>query len=409
MKKHQGISVNHSVDDAVRAMNKSAIDESVMLSQLKTLVSIESINPSLVHGGSGESEIAEYIGGSLEKLGFETRYQTLDDGRLNVIGVLQGSGEGRSLMLNGHTDTVGIVGMEIEPLKPVYEDGKVYGRGAFDMKGGLAAMLAVGEAIVRSKLPMRGDLILAFVADEEYGSRGTEELIKQFTADAAIVTEPTGLQVVVAHRGFAWAKINVRGKAVHGSLHEEGVDAIVNAGKVLVALGELDQSFKSRHHHPLLGRASVHASLIEGGSELSTYPANCELQLERRTIPGESREHVAEELEGLVKSIRQQDSDFAATSEVFFDRPCLETRSDAPIVQEIISSSEKITRKTPELIGALWWTDAALLSEAGIPSILFGSSGKGGHAPVEYVDFASLTSTAKILLATAVSFCNKAV
>jgi acetylornithine deacetylase len=405
-KEHQGISANISVDEAVRVMNKIAIDESAMLSQLKTLISIESINPSLVDGGSGESKIAEYIGGSLEKLGLETSYQTIDNGRLNVIGVLQGSGEGHSLMLNGHTDTVGIAGMEIEPLRPIYRDGKVYGRGAFDMKGGLAAMLTVGEAIVRSKHPIRGDLILAFVADEEYGSRGTEELVKQFTADAAIVTEPTGLKIVVAHRGFAWAKINVRGKAVHGSLHEEGIDAIVNAGKVLVALGELDQSFKRGHHHPLLGRASVHASLIEGGSELSTYPASCEMQLERRTIPGESRERVVEELEDLLKSVRQKDSDFDATSEVFFDRPCLETRRDAPIIQEIISSSEKIIKVTPELIGALWWTDAALLSDAGIPSVLFGSSGEGGHAPVEYVDFASLKNTAQILSVTAVSFCK---
>jgi len=406
MKKHQGISANCSVDEAVRVMNKIAIDESTMLSQLKTLVSIESVNPSLVDGGSGEREVAEYIGVNLEKLGFETSYQTIDDNRWNVIGVLQGSGEGPSLMLNGHTDTVGIAGMEIEPLRPVYKDGRVYGRGAFDMKGGVAAMLAVGEAIVRSKQQMKGDLILAFVADEEYGSRGTEELIKKFTADAAIVTEPTGLQIVVAHRGFAWAKINVRGKAVHGSLHEEGVDAIVKAGKVLVALGELDQNFKRGQNHPLLGRASVHASLIEGGSELSTYPASCDLQLERRTIPGESRESVTTELEDLLKSIRQQDSDFEAASEVFFDRPCLETKSDAPIVQEIVSSSQKITKETPELIGALWWTDAALLSDAGIPSVLFGSSGEGGHAPVEYVDFASLIKTAHILTTTTVSFCE---
>jgi acetylornithine deacetylase len=406
MEKHQGISANFSLDEAVRVMNKITIDESAMLSHLKTLISIESINPSLVDSGSGESKIAEYIGGSLEKLGLETSYQTIDNGRLNVIGVLQGSGEGQSLMLNGHTDTVGITGMEIEPLKPVYEDGKVYGRGALDMKGGLAAMLAIGEAIVRSKLPIRGDLIFAFVADEEYGSRGTEELIKQFTADAAIVTEPTGLRLVLAHRGFAWARISVRGKAVHGSLHEEGVDAIVKAGKVLVALGELDQSFKRGRNHPLLERASVHASLIEGGSELSTYPASCEMKLERRTIPGESREHVVEELENLLRSVREQDSDFEATSEVFFDRPCLETKRDAPIVQKIISSCEKITRKTPELIGALWWTDAALLSKAGIPSVLFGSSGEGAHAPVEYVDFASLSKTAQILSDTTVSFCK---
>jgi acetylornithine deacetylase len=309
-------------------------------------------------------------------------------------------------MLNGHTDTVGITGMEIDPLRPVYQDGKVYGRGAVDMKGGLAAMLAVGEALVRSNQQLRGDLVLAFVADEEYASRGTEELVKQFTADAAIVTEPTGLQVVVAHRGFVWAKINVHGRAVHGSLYGEGIDAIAKAGKALVALEDLDSSFGQGNQHPLLGRASVHASLIQGGSDLSTYPSSCKLQLERRTIPGESREQVASELEQLLKNIHDQDPDFIATSEVFFDRPCLETRTDAPIVQEIVHSCQKVIGETPELIGALWWTDAALLSNAGIPSVLFGSSGEGGHAPVEFVDFQSAINTAQILTATVSSFCQ---
>jgi acetylornithine deacetylase len=387
-------------------MNDINIDESTMLSQLKTLISIESVNPSLIEGGSGEAKIVEHIGRYLEKLGFETSYQSISDDRLNVVGVLPGSGEGLSLMLNGHTDTVGITGMEIDPLKPVYQDGRVYGRGAVDMKGGLAAMLAVGEALGRSDQQLGGDLILAFVADEEYASRGTEELVKKFTADAAIVTEPTGLQVVVAHRGFAWAKINVQGRAVHGSLYEEGIDAIAKAGKALVALGDLDSSFSQGNQHPLLGRASVHASLIEGGSDLSTYPSSCELQLERRTIPGESREQVASELEHLLKSIHDQDPSFIATSEVFFDRPCLETRTDAAIVQEIVHSCQQVIGETPELIGALWWTDAALLSNAGIPSVLFGSAGDGGHAPVEFVDFQSVINTAQILAATVSSFCR---
>ncbi|MBN2228242.1 MAG: ArgE/DapE family deacylase [Candidatus Thorarchaeota archaeon] len=387
-------------------MSNVSINELSILTLLKKLITIESVNPSLVNGGSGEEEIAKFIGEFLEKREFDIEYQKIDDNRMNVIGVLHGNGLGKSLMLNGHTDTVGISDMQIDALKPVFKEGRVYGRGSFDMKGGLAAMMILGEFFANSKQKLSGDLILAFVADEEFASRGTEELVKKYTADSAIVTEPTGLQVVTAHRGFAWGRIDIEGRAVHGSLYEQGIDAIIKAGKVLLGLERIESGFTELPKHPLLGRPSIHASLISGGTELSTYPSSCSLQYERRTLPHEYRKNVELELQSLLREVQKLDPDFRAISDIFFYRPGLETKHDTPIIQEITRSALEVTSVKPELIGALWWTDAALLSEAGIPSVLFGSSGEGGHAPIEYVDFDSLIKTTKILATTIMNYCK---
>ncbi len=388
-------------------MSGFEVDESYLLSVLQSLIAIESTNPSLVKDGSGESKIAHQIGDYLDRMGLEVGYQKLDEDRENVIGVLRGNGTGRTLMLNGHTDTVSITGMDIEPLEPVFRDGRVYGRGAFDMKGSLAAMLAATKELVTSNARLNGDVVLAFVADEEYASVGTEEVIKEYTADAAIVTEPTSLQVIIAHRGYAWAKVEVRGKAAHGSLFDVGVDAITKAGKVLVALDELEGKFQNQNHHPLVGRPSVHASLIQGGVELSTYPDYCRIELERRTLPDEDFRAIEEELNRLVSNISSSDRQFDASSEVFFYRPGLEVSEDSEIVDYLMNACHKVTGTKPALKGAAWWTDAALLSRAGIPTVLFGPSGEGAHSPVEFVDFESLKTTARVLAEVISSFCGQ--
>jgi acetylornithine deacetylase len=386
-------------------MSDFGVDESYLLSVLQSLIAIESVNPSLVKGGSGESKIAHQIGDYLDRIGIEVSYQELDEARENVIGVLRGNGTGRTLMLNGHTDTVSITGMDIEPLEPAFRDGKVHGRGAFDMKGSLAAMLAAAKELVTSNARLNGDVVFAFVADEEYASVGTEEVIKEYSADAAIVTEPTGLQVIIAHRGYAWAKVEVHGKAAHGSLFDVGVDAITKAGKVLVALDELEGKFQTQDHHPLLGRPSVHASLIQGGKELSTYPDYCKIELERRTLPDEDFHAIEAELNELVSNIASTDGQFDASYEVFFYRPALEISEDIEIVDHLTNACQRVTGTRPELIGAGWWTDAALFSEAGIPAVLFGPSGEGAHSPVESVDFESLKTTTVVLTEVISSFC----
>ncbi|HEY9525887.1 MAG TPA: M20/M25/M40 family metallo-hydrolase, partial [Anaerolineales bacterium] len=239
---------------------------------LSDLVSINSINPDLVPGSAGEGEIAHYIADWLKLAGLEVELIESVSGRPNVVGIARGTGGGKTLLLNGHMDTVGVAGM-IAGHTPRMEGGRLYGRGAYDMKGGLAAcMLAIAEATKRS---LRGDVIFTGVIDEEYASVGTMDLAKRFHADGAIVAEFTELQLILAHRGFVWLEIETIGKAAHGSRPDLGVDAIVKMGKVLNEIENLDQTLRANPTHPLLGSGSLHASLINGGQELSSYPERC--------------------------------------------------------------------------------------------------------------------------------------
>ncbi|MEX0973867.1 MAG: ArgE/DapE family deacylase, partial [Bacillota bacterium] len=316
-----------------------------------------------------------------------------------------GSGDGRSLILNGHIDTVNTAGMDIEPLLPKFEDGKVYGRGSFDMKGGVAAMVEAVNALVESGVRLRGDVIITGVGDEEYASMGTEEVVRDYHTDAAINCEPTGLDLVLAHKGFAWMRTTVLGKAAHGSLPHEGVDAIVKAGRFLVEVERMASQDLSRKTHPLVGSASIHASLISGGAELSTYPAKCVVELERRTIPGEDRDTVVGEMDNLIKRLAGADPEFKAQNDVFFYRSPFEVASSEPIVQALRRSSVEVLGREPQYAGTMAWLDSAILKDAGIPTAVFGPDGAGAHSAVEWVDFQSVVDAARVLHRTIASFC----
>jgi acetylornithine deacetylase len=370
---------------------------------LSDLVAIDSINPDLVPGAAGESAIARFAAEWLERAGLDV---TLDEpvaGRPSVIGVARGSGGGRSLLLNAHIDTVGVAGME-QPHTPRIVGSHLYGRGAYDMKGGLAAVMAAGAAAKQHNL--RGDVIVAAVADEEYASLGTESLVKRWRADAAIVTEPTQLQICVAHKGFIWMEIDTIGVAAHGSRPDLGVDAIVKMGQVLVGLEQLDRDLRSAPTHPLLHSGSLHASLIQGGQELSSYPERCTLLVERRTIPGETEEIVEDQVMALLDRLAASDSSFKATLRTTFVRLPFEVATDAPIVTELMQQVQAQLGYAPQLVGETPWMDSAILSAAGIPTVVFGPSGAGAHAAVEWVDLESVAQCAQVLLATAQSFCR---
>jgi acetylornithine deacetylase len=324
-------------------------------------------------------------------------------GRPNVIGIARGTGSGKTLLLNGHMDTVGIAGMP-NAHQPVIKDGRMYGRGAYDMKSGLAAcMIAVAEA---KKQRLRGDVIFTAVIDEEYASVGTIDLARRFHADGAIVAEFTELQLILAHRGFVWLEVETIGKAAHGSRPDLGVDAIAKIGKALVEIEKLDQSLRANPTHPLLGSGSLHASLITGGQELSSYPERCILSVERRTLPGETPESVEAEFIKIIQDIQLSDPTFNAVVRRGIDRSPMETPEDAEIVQAIQQASAKVLNHPAETAGVQFWTDAAVLSAAGIPSVLFGPSGAGAHAVEEWVDLESVKACAEIYLATAISFCE---
>ena len=370
---------------------------------LEQLVSIDSVNPSLVPGGAGETNIAQFIKHWFEARGFETHWLENTAGRPSVVGVAKGSGGGKSLMLNGHIDTVTLAGNP-DGITPRIENGRMYARGAYDMKCGVAAMLVAAS---RAKdLNLRGDVIVACVSDEEYASIGSFELVKTFKADAAIVTEPTELELVTAHKGFVWLQIAVHGKAAHGSRPAEGVDAIAKMGKVLVALEQMDLDLRANPTHAMLESGSVHASKISGGQELSSYPALCTLEVERRTIPGETLEVIQTQFRTMLESIKTSDSSFEYNLKMGLERVPHEVAQSELIVQTLLKNATKILEQPPKIRAETFWTDCAALSSVGIPSFLFGAVGAGAHSANEWVDLHSVTRLEEILFSTVLEFCS---
>jgi len=373
---------------------------------LRDLVAIDSVNPSLVPGAAGEGEIARAIAAELRRIGMDVELQDAAPGRPNVIGVLEGRARGRSIMYCGHIDTVGVDGMDA-PFDPVERDGRLYGRGAQDMKGGLAAMIDAGRALAASGLAA-GRVVIAAVVDEEYASVGADALVTRVRADAAVVTEPTDLQIAVGHKGFAWTEIRTKGRAAHGSRPRDGRDAIVRMGRVLTSLEALDRALQAAPPHPLLGTASLHASLIEGGRELSSYPAACTLKLERRTLPGETDATVAREIDTLLAELRAADPEFEASATHLFSRPAYELTAEHELAQALIVArgsshgSAHVTRADDrQVVGMSFWTDAAVLGSVGIPSVLFGPGGAGLHSTEEYVNEADVIVCREALVALA--------
>jgi len=363
------------------------------ISLLADLVAIDSVNPSLVPGAAGEAGVAAYIAAHLRRLGLDVHLQEVAPGRPNVIGVLDGHSSRPSIMFCGHTDTVGVEGMDA-PFTPVIRDGRLYGRGSQDMKGGVAAM--IDAARVARERGFAGRLIIAAVIDEEYASLGADALVKDWRADAAVVTEPTDLQIGVGHKGFAWFQLETHGKAAHGSRPKDGRDAIMRMGRVLHRLEAFDRELQSRVVHPVLGTASLHASIINGGREWSSYPDRCELRVERRTIVGETAESAEAEISELLAALRHEDPDFSGSSTLVFSRSAYETPTGHSLPETLAALAEKrgVSAKT---CGMSFWTDAAVLGEAGIPSVLFGPGGAGLHSTEEYVNVADVIACRDVL------------
>jgi acetylornithine deacetylase len=350
---------------------------------LRDMIAIDSVNPSLDAEHLGEGNLAEAVAVELRKMGLDVEFQEAAPGRPNVIGVLDSGKAGPSMMFCGHSDTVGVSAME-RPFDPEYTDGKIYGRGSQDMKGGLVAMMGAAGVLAEAGGPSVGRLIVAAVIDEEYSSVGARALIKDWTADAAVVGEPTDMSVAVGHKGFEWVEIDVGGRAAHGSRPAEGLDAILRMGRVLSRLEGLDRNLQARTPHRLMGTASLHASLIEGGKEWSTYPDKCTLRMERRTVAGEAGRISLSEVESILRELRSEDPDFRADARYVFGQPPYETPPDHPVASGLEKAMKGIGRTTNRS-AMTFWTDAAVLGEAGIPSVIFGPTGEGLHSIKEYV------------------------
>jgi acetylornithine deacetylase len=352
------------------------------------LVRIDSVNPGLIPGAAGETAIATFVAGWLRDAGLEVEVVERE-GRPSVLGTARGRGGGRSLMLNGHLDTVGVDAMA-SPFDARVEGGRLYGRGSCDMKGALAAaMLALRDA---RDAELSGDVVLAAVADEELGSLGTEAVLERVRTDACIVCEPTDLRLAVAHRGFVAFEIETHGVAAHGSRADLGIDAIAKMGPVLTGLARLDEELQAGPPHPLLGTRSVHAGVIAGGQEVFSYPARCVLAGERRTLPGETAADVERELHALAGGA---DVRLLVSREPF----AIDER------HELVAAVARAAAAS-EAVGLPFWTDAGLTAAAGIPTVLLGPTGEGLHAAEEWVDVASLTRCREVYGATAAALCG---
>ena len=381
------------------------VDRKFIKDLLVRLVQKDSRNPDMVEDGPGEEEIGKDVAGVLEELGLQVRTYHLAPKRVNVVGVLPGKGGGRSLILNGHLDTVGVDEMK-DPFSGEIREGRLYGRGSQDMKGSLAAMLGAIKTLVDGNISLAGDLIFTAVADEENQSLGTIELVKEIRADGAIVTEPTDMVLVAAHRGWIWYEVEVEGLAAHGSRYQEGRDAILMMGRFLVELEKHSQELIKRPGHPLTGPPSIHTSLIKGGSDMCTYPPRCLVSIERRTVAGESETEVREEIQKILDHLREEDSEFKSNLTLIAQRSPLDTRLDSRLI-EVLQEAYASKRGTkPEISGAAYWTDAALLAEQGMEAVLIGPVGAGLHGAEEWVDLDSVYELAEILAETAVLYCG---
>ncbi len=373
---------------------------SVVLDVLRELIRIPSVNPSIAPDeGHGEGVIASFACDWLNANGVRAWIEEAAPDRPNVVAEV-GSGT-PVLVLCAHLDTVGTAGMTIPPFEPTLKDGRVYGRGSYDMKGSAAAVMTAAAILAEERLA--GRVTVALVADEEYASVGAMDFVRRHRADACVVTEPADGRLILAHKGFLWARVTTRGRAAHGSRWDLGVSAIAKMASVISALEDFDRTELRNRIDSLVGPASLHCALINGGVGLSTYAPECQLEVERRTLPGEAIADVRRELKEVVRRVSED-----ATVECFFDRPPLKCDADTPIANSVRRAIEHVTGRLPDDAGVGYWMDAAVFAEAGIPTVNYGPTGGGAHEVVEWVDLDSVITCARVLTRAAHLFCTRA-
>jgi acetylornithine deacetylase len=366
------------------------------LALTRALVAEDSRNPSLVPDAPGEGACAHRLAEILEGWGFRVTEQEVAPGRWNVVARIGPAGR-TPLVLNGHLDVVGVDGMTHPPFVPEERDGRLYGRGSADMKGGVAAMcVAAARAAARGALA--SEMLVAAVCDEEFASIGTAALLAAgVEATGAVVTEPTRLAVVPVHKGFAFIEVTLAGRAAHGSRYDLGRDANRDAAALLMAVDRFEREQLAARTHPRLGRASIHAGMVTGGTGWSTYAAQCVVRLERRTLPGEDTAQALAEIEALCAQVAAERPGMAATARVVFAQPPLALAEEAPLVGAL-QRAGVAAGETLGLDGLSCWTDAALFQAAGIPAVCFGPGDIGvAHAATEWLPVDELHRATAVL------------
>jgi acetylornithine deacetylase len=381
---------------------RDPLERAAVLETLQLLVATPSVNPTLAPGeptGTGEAAIAGVIRDWFSAHGVECWLEEAAPGRPNAIARV-GSGAGPALVFCAHVDTVSTEGMTIPPFEPRVEGNRLYGRGSYDMKGGAAAILCAMAKL--AKEPLGGSVTAALVADEEYASIGTQHFVANHKADACIVTEPCDGKLILAHKGFVWAEITTEGHAAHGSRWDIGVCAIARMGRIIAALDEFDRTQLRARTHPLVGPASQHCSTVRGGAGLSTYAPSCTLEVERRTIPGESPQQVLDELRTVIGAAGEE-----AIVRLMLTQPPLVCPRDARVAQCVRDAATQVTGRAPVEGGVAYWMDAALFAAAGMETVNYGADGAGAHEAVEWGDLDSVVTCAHVLVESALRYCKR--
>jgi acetylornithine deacetylase len=370
----------------------------------RALIKIDSRNPTLAPDSPGEGECARFLASVLDDWGFAVDVLETIQQRPNIVARL-GPADAPALMLNGHLDVVGVEGMVHEPFSAELRGNRIYGRGSADMKGGVAAMCAA--AVNGASATSNRQILITAVSDEEYESLGMRELLAAgIRAEMAIITEPTRLAICPAHRGFVWMDLQFKGRAAHGSRYDIGVDAITHAGLVLAQLEKLERTRESRPLHPLLGRGSLHASKIRGGVGMSTYPEECSLAMERRTLPGESEEKALAEVESAFAAVRASHPLLDARVTLTTAQLPSDVSIDSPVVKRLRGALEE-EGVAVKIEGLSAWTDAALLNAAGVPTICFGPGDIAlAHAAEEFVPVEEIETAARVLTSVVRDWCS---
>jgi acetylornithine deacetylase/succinyl-diaminopimelate desuccinylase family protein len=311
-------------------------------------------------------------------------------------------------MFNGHVDTVGVEDMAIASFEPFIANGNLHGRGACDMKGPLAAMIAATQALISSGVKLSGDLQVSAVIDEEYISCGTEKLLENFRPNAAIVGEPTNLDIAVAHNGIVRLEIETFGKAAHGSVPEIGIDAIVQMAKLILRLEELKHTYLDRRH-ALTGIPKLHTSTINGGSEWSMVPDFCRVRVERRTVPGETSSVVINELKQILEELKKEDPQFNAEIRLVLNKQPMEISAQEDVVKILQIAFREVRQSEPKIIGQPYWTDASIfVNKAFIPTCIFGPGNIDvAHSKDEYIKIDDVVDSAKIYALAAKNFLEE--
>ncbi len=376
---------------------KGKADVHVIKKLLKEMIRIESINPAFPGGSAGEGKLGDLICGYFERWEIPYKKQEVFPGRDNIIASLKGKGRA-VLCMEAHMDTVSVTNMKIPPFEGREEQDRIYGRGSCDDKASIACMMYALKMIKDSGYMPEADIVFVAAVDEEDHYRGVAKLLgENFQADGAIVGEPTSLHIGTACKGSLRFDITVKGKAGHSSRPKEGTNAISGMAKVILAVNEKILPLYEERKHPLLGVPTLNFGLIEGGTLINIIADRCTVRIDRRTLPGETYEKIAEELTAVCRSVEESEKNLKVEiGEPWTMDYAMETELDSVLVSISRKAVDKVTGNSI-VEGESYCCDGSKFSRAGIPSIIFGPGDiANAHTDAEFVEIKDLTAAAEI-------------